>query len=141
MQHNFSTFVLPALINKLKDAGLITAISNVKSTRFKRYLKKPAQMLRDGWKLDADPASPERVYTLGGNHGFHQEMRVHREKKQVEILTVSHRGEQSQRIIFCMREKGVVENTIETKFDDSTAEHVYISIPNSEGLLRRVEAA
>ncbi len=139
MKHNFSTYVLPALLGKLREAGHLTAITNVQSTRFKRYLKKPAQMLRDGWRLEADPDSKERVYTLGLAHGMHQEMRVDREKAQVEIKTVASRGQQSQKIVFCMRQKGVVHNFIETKLDDVVSEHVYISIPNSEGLLRRIE--
>lgn len=139
MKSKYSTAVVPTMVKGVRSAGLLTAITNLKSPRFTRYLKKPAQMLRDGWQYQANTVSRALLYTLGGNHGMRQELLVNRNDRQVVLRTFCPNKGQTQQIVFCMETKEIIENKVETIWEGARTEHAFISLPNSEGMLRRLD--
>ncbi len=139
MKSRYSSAVVPSLLKKIRSAGLLTAITNLQSPRFKGYLKKPAHLLRDGWKFQGSADSASLVYTLGGNHGLRQELYVNRERRQAVLKTHCPNRGQTQEILFCMTSKLVLENKVETNWEGERTEHAFINMPNSEGMLRRID--
>ncbi len=104
--------VHPRLGERLKDASLFGAVSEIGSPRFLKYVMQPKSILRNGWLLDPDLAleqSEVRAYVLRAA-GVTQRLVLDRQNRQALVHTFS--AELSQEIRVDMETLQVVENRV-----------------------------
>lgn len=104
--------VHPRLTERLRDASLFGAVSEIGSPRFLKYVMQPKQILRNGWLLDPDLAleqSEVRAYVLRAA-GVTQRLVLDRQNRQALVHTFT--AELSQEIRVDMESLQVVENRV-----------------------------
>ncbi|MEW6279289.1 MAG: hypothetical protein AB1758_11740 [Candidatus Eremiobacterota bacterium] len=80
------------LVSRLRQAGIMTALIDLKSFRLRNYWKHPQLMIRDGWRLspDCDPTRDQpRCYLLGDTHRIGQRLIFDRHMGRIKLLTFS----------------------------------------------------
>lgn len=113
----------PKFSNKLREANLFGAFTELTTPRFQKYLLQPKHFLRNGWLLDPElelnqrsvrayvlgdfPANPENSNSIG------QRLEINRKERKATLKTQS--VSQSQTIEFDMATMEVVKNRIETE--------------------------
>ncbi|MEW6277852.1 MAG: hypothetical protein AB1758_04445 [Candidatus Eremiobacterota bacterium] len=106
---NFLHRVDPELLGSLREAGLQTALADLRSFRVKSYWKQPQLLLRDGWRLASDETVVEgrkpRCYVLGDARKVGQRLIFDRDLCRVRLVTFNR--EQAQEIQYDM-ERGEV---------------------------------
>lgn len=102
----------PRLSERLRDASLFGAVSEIGSPRFLKYVMQPKSILRNGWLLDPDLAleqSEVRAYVLR-SAGITQRLVLDRQSRQALLHTFS--TELSQEIRVDMETLQVIENRV-----------------------------
>lgn len=108
----YQSHVDVSLLGHLRDAGLISALVDIKSFRVKSYWNKPKIMLQDGWKLipTCDPRrSMPREWVLGDTH-HGQKLSFDREQGLVKLLTYIR--DYAQELVLDLNNGAVVQNRI-----------------------------
>lgn len=89
--------VHPTFSNKLREANLFGAFTEVSTPRFQKYILQPKHFLRNGWLLDPElevnqrsvrayilgdfPANPENSNSVG------QRLEINRKSRRATLLT------------------------------------------------------
>ncbi len=113
-EKNISSRVDSRLANKLREAKLFGALTEVKSPRFMKYLLQPKHILRNGWLLAPDLELDQRelrAYVLGhpGNaNSVGQKLVIDRSHRVATLLTYAEN--EVQQIKVDMESMEVVEN-------------------------------
>lgn len=109
--------VHPRLQDRLKEAHLFGAFTEVTGGRFHKYLLQPKHFLRNGWLLDPNMSLDQRevrVYVLGETpseenpQAVGQRLEIDRTKREATLST--YFADRCQTIRFDMTAMTVVEN-------------------------------
>lgn len=141
MKKKLSAHVLPELFDRLKQGGLLTSISTLESLRFRRYLKRPGNLLHDGWTYIEVEGESSVTYRLGDLRGLHQELVLCRQTKVARLTTRDPKASRCQVIEFSTREKGIARNEVRHELPGQNLVHNYFHLNRSEGLLRKAVSA
>lgn len=132
-----SSSVLPSLLTRLRESGQSMAIATLASRRFERYLKRSADLLRDGWSLcSGERASDHVLYRLGSERMVHQVLRYQRSLKTMTLTTVDPRHSYSQTVVFDLRTRRVVKNEVSHQSERGYLRHAFCGEPGHERLHR-----
>lgn len=141
MNPKYSARLVPELEVGLRDSGLLTSLVTLDSPRFSAYLKKPANLLHDGWTY-VEGDGEGAFYRLGQEGGARQELAVCRSTRQAVLSTYQPRLGRLQRMVYSLVSKEMLENTVEHDFGSHRAEHAFLFLTRREGRLsRRSDAA
>lgn len=117
LDQNISGKVHARLANRLKDAGLFGALTEVSSARFMKYVMQPKHIMRNGWLLAPDlelDQSDTRAYVLGTQPtedrplAVGQRLVLDRTKRVATLLTYAQ--DSIQEIQVDMQSMQVLEN-------------------------------
>lgn len=112
--------VHPKFSNKLREANLFGAFTELNTPRFQKYLLQPKHFLRNGWLLDPDlelnqrsvrayvlgdfPSNPDNANSIG------QRVEINRKDRRATVMT--NLASQSQTIEFDLTTMEVTKNEI-----------------------------
>ncbi len=112
--------LLPSFSEKLKEANLMGAFTEVTTPRFTKYLLQPKHILRNGWLLAPDLELSQRsvrAYVLGDQpeegsekSPLGQRLEIDRERRVATLKTYC--ANQSQTIEFDMTSFTVLNNSL-----------------------------
>ena len=112
--------VHPKFSNKLRQANLFGAFTELTTPRFQKYLLQPKHFLRNGWLLDPNLELNQRsvrAYILGdfpanpdNSNSIGQRLEINRSERKATLKTQS--PTQSQTIEFDLTTMEVVKNEI-----------------------------
>lgn len=138
MSQRFSARIVPELESCLRESGLLTSVVTMDSPRFARYLKKPANLLHDGWTyVESESAA---CYRLGEEGGTRQELMICRRTHQATLRTFQPKLGRLQTLVYSFAGRDVVENSVVHDFGDHRALHSFLFLNCREGRLCRQEA-
>jgi hypothetical protein len=75
---------VPELASSLRAQGLLTALVTLDTPRFANYIRRPANLLHDGWAYVEVEGESEvgALYRLGARNGTRQELTICRQTYQ-----------------------------------------------------------
>ncbi len=135
MSEKLSSRILPELEAGLREAGLLTTLVTIESPRFRHYLKKPANLLHDGWNFVESSDGKTVTYRLGEEQGARQELRICRTSRTAVLLTHQPRAGRTQNITFDFATKSIVENCVVHESNGSEVHHQFLFVNRREGRL------
>ena len=139
MNQKYSSRLVPELETGLRDSGLLTSLVTLDSPRFVGYLKKPANMLHDGWTYVEGENSNSAFYRLGDENGTRQELVICRNSRQATLSTIEPKLGRTQTLIYSLIGKSVLQNSVVHDFGDHRAVHSFLFLNRREGRLTRDE--
>lgn len=111
----------PKFSNKLREANLFGAFTELSTPRFQKYVLQPKHFLRNGWLLDPDLELNQRsvrAYVLGdfptnpdNSNSIGQRVEINRRDRKATLKTES--ATQSQTIEFDLTTMEITKNVIE----------------------------
>jgi hypothetical protein len=120
VDHTSEGALHPKFSNKLRDASLFGAFTEITTPRFQKYLLQPKHFLRNGWLLDPDLELNQRsvrAYVLGdfpanpdNSNSIGQRLEINRKDRVATLKTDS--ANQSQTIEFDLTTMEVTKNEI-----------------------------
>jgi hypothetical protein len=140
MSHKYSARIVPEIEASLRESGLLTALVTLDSPRFAGYMKKPANLLHDGWTYVEAEESEPAFYRLGDPRGIRQELRICRRTRTATLLTVQPKLGRTQRLVYSQPARDIVENSVRHDFGTHQAVHVFLFLSRREGRLARLDA-
>lgn len=141
MSAKLSSRILPELEVGLREAGLLTTLVTIESQRFRHYLKKPANLLHDGWSFVESADGKSVTYRLGEEQGARQELRICRTSKTAILRTYQPRAGRTQNITFDFATKSIVENCVVHQSNGLEVHHRFLFVNRREGRLTRSSVA
>ena len=138
MSQKFSARIVPELESGLRESGLLTSLVTLDSPRFAHYLKKPANLLHDGWTYVEGDSSGSAYYRLGDQNGTRQELSICRTTRQATLNTYQPKIGRVQRLVYSLSSKDVLENSLVHDFGSHQAHHAFLFLNRREGRLARV---
>lgn len=113
--------VHPKFTNKLREANLFGAFTEVSTARFQKYVLQPKHFLRNGWLLDPELELNQRsvrAYILGdfpsnpdNQNGIGQRVEINRRDRRATVRT--NYANQCQTIEFDLTTMEVTKNEIQ----------------------------
>lgn len=141
MSQKLSARIVPELETGLQDLGLLTSLVTLDSPRFSGYLKKPANLLHDGWTYVESDKPGSAFYRLGEEQGARQELEICRATRQAVLTTYQPKLGRTQRMIYSLGSKEIVENSVFHDFGSHAVRHSFVFLNRREGRLSRVSEA
>ena len=138
MSHKYSARIVPEMEAGLQESGLLTALVTLDTPRFAGYLKKPANLLHDGWTYVEGSESEPAYYLLGDARGIRQELRLCRRTRTATLLSLQPKLGRTQRVIYSLAARQVMENCLHHDFGSHQVQHAFLFVSRSEGRLARV---
>jgi hypothetical protein len=138
MSQKFSARIVPELESSLRDQGLLTSLVTLDTPRFAHYLKKPANLLHDGWSYVEGEGGARAFYRLGDREGTRQELTICRQTRQATLSTYQPKLGRVQRMVYSLTSKDVLENSVEHDFGSHKALHAFLFLTRREGRLSRL---
>ena len=138
MSQKFSARIVPELEAGLKDSGLLTSLVTLDSPRFAHYLKKPANLLHDGWTYVEGEEAGVAIYRLGDEGGTRQELAIRRQTRSATLSTYQPKMGRVQHLVYSLASRDVVDNSVVHDFGQHRAVHAFLFLNRREGRLDRV---
>lgn len=138
MSQKYSARIVPELESGLRDSGLLTSLVTLDSPRFSHYLKKPANLLHDGWNYVESDGAGQAFYRLGEAQGTRQELVICRQSRTATVTTTQPKLGRVQRMVYSLAGKSVLENSVVHDFGSHQALHTFTFVSRREGRLNRV---
>lgn len=122
IEHETEGALHPKFSNKLREASLFGAFTELTTPRFQKYLMQPKHFLRNGWLLDPNLELNQRsvrAYVLGefptnpdNANSIGQRLVINRSERRATLQTTS--ASQSQTIEMDLNTMEVTKNEIST---------------------------
>ncbi len=141
MSQKLSSRIVPELESGLQDLGLLTSLVTLDSPRFSGYLKKPANLLHDGWTYVEGDKPGCVFYRLGDEQGARQELEISRSTREAVLTTYQPKLGRTQKMVYSLASKEIVENSVFHDFGSHEVRHSFIFLNRREGRLSRVSEA
>lgn len=141
MSQKLSARIVPELENGLRELGLLTSLVTLDSPRFAGYLKKPANLLHDGWSYVQSDLPGTVCYRLGDEEGARQELVISRATRQATLVTYQPKHGRTQKLVYSLLTQEILENSVLHDFGTHSVRHCYIFLSRREGRLSRLNEA
>jgi hypothetical protein len=122
-QQTEDTALHPKFCNKLREASLFGAFTELATPRFQKYVLQPKHFLRNGWLLDPELELNQRsvrAYVLGdfpsnpdNSNSVGQRVEINRKNRKATLKT--NCASQSQTIEFDLTTMEITKNVIESE--------------------------
>ncbi len=133
---NYSSLIQKELHKLLKTAGLDSSLNGLTSLRFRSYLKRGADMMRDGWRIDPDKSAESgRRRFLLGDEKVGQILELDRSGGTACLISYSYKAGIRQTMEFDLRATQVTSN----RLDMISPQAVHSFEVSSDGRRHRLE--